>query len=228
MLQRIARRRTLRNAVRLADLKINYILLAKIRRVKIPNRKHGEKPDRSIFNGKVLRCLKPCNWGEGCHNSSSSNPTKGQQKKIEWNNRSGVSSFANALIAVQQLSYGSIKVRRSRSDLIDDIAIANTIAHCAGNKAYEGCYNFLWAWEGTKFGNIDQHEGMSSPLSQRLKDSSPFRSHTRGDNTALTIPSFSNSIASNDSNSVCEAKSEGSYEAFSFLRLCCSSDSTES
>lgn len=104
--------------------------------MQIANRKHGSKPNPAIFRGRILRCQKPSQWEE--------NP----RPKIEWRNPSAVSTFANALIAVQQLSYGSIKARRSRS--IDDIAIANKIAHCANHEAPEGCHSFLWAWEIAK------------------------------------------------------------------------------
>ena len=78
----------------------------------------------------------------------------GKRKEIKWNDPSTVSTYANALIAVQQLSYGSIKVRRSPSESIDDIAIANDIA-CSANNDSSGCYNFLWAWEDIKMNNGD-------------------------------------------------------------------------
>ena len=79
-------------------------------------------------------------------------------QKISWNNPSTV-SFGNALIAVQQLSYGSIKVRHT-SESIDDIAIANDIAKSANNEKSE-CYNFLWTWEDTKLNN--DGERLESP-----------------------------------------------------------------
>lgn len=55
-----------------------------------------------------------------------------------------VSIFASALQAVQQLSYGSTKVRHT--DPIDDIQIANNIANSANGERTES-YNFLWTWE---------------------------------------------------------------------------------
>ena len=130
------------NVVRATDLKINYILLAKIKRVQITNRKHGPKPDPAIFRGRVLRCQKPRNWDDNqqLHN---------HQKKIDWGNPSTISTFENALVAVQQLSYGSFNAPRSTSRSIDDIAIANKIAHCARHES-AGCNNFLWAWEIAK------------------------------------------------------------------------------
>lgn len=70
-----------------------------------------------------------------------------------------MSTFANALIAVQQLSYGSLKARHSNA--IDDIAIANKIAHCANHETPEGCHSFLWAWEISK---IDGDESTTSDM----------------------------------------------------------------
>jgi len=146
--------------VRPADLKINYVLLAKIKRVRIADRTHGSKPDHAIFHRPILRCQKPCNW------SLSSGRKK--KKKISWNNPSTVSTFANALVAVQQLSYGSIKVRHSSSESIDDIGIANNIAHSANNEN-PGCYNFLWTWEDTKLNNNDDDDYDD----EMLEESSP-------------------------------------------------------
>ena len=111
--------------------------------MRLANRKHGPKPDPAIFRGRVLRCQKPCNWEKNRHLNS-------HRKKIEWSNPSTVSTFENILIAVQQLSYGSMKVRHSISGSIDDVAIANKIAHCARHETLGGCHNFLWAWEIVK------------------------------------------------------------------------------
>ena len=70
--------------------------------------------------------------------------------------------FANALIAVQQLSYGSIKTKRSSSASIDDVAIANSIARCASHEGASGSHNFLWAWEDAK--RKENYSGESSTL----------------------------------------------------------------
>lgn len=138
----MSRRRKLHNVVRSPDLKINYILLAKIKRVQIVNRKHGSKPDPAIFRGRVLRCQKPRNWDRN-HRLHK------HHKKIDWRNPSTVSTFQNALMAVQQLSYGSLKARRPTSGTTDDIALANKIAYYARHESV-GCRNFLWAWEIVK------------------------------------------------------------------------------
>lgn len=59
-------------------------------------------------------------------------------------------SFPNALQAVQELSFASVRVRHL--DAIDDILIANNIVHSANGKKTES-YNCIWTWqdyEGTK------------------------------------------------------------------------------
>ncbi|OEU12141.1 hypothetical protein FRACYDRAFT_244402 [Fragilariopsis cylindrus CCMP1102] len=147
-------------------LKINYVLLAKIKRVRIPDRKHGSKPNPVIFHHPVLRYQKPLSTKSG--------------RMPLWNNYNpaAVSIFANALLAVQQLSYGSIKGRRSSqhrssSVPIDDIAIANKIVHCANNKM-EVCYNFMWAWEDFKI--KDTHEDEDEDDDMRESNKSKFTS----------------------------------------------------
>ena len=147
-------------------LKINYILLAKIKRVRIPDRKHGSKPNPAIFHHPVLRYQKPLSTKSG--------------RMPLWNNYNpaAVSIFANVLLAVQQLSYGSIKGRRSSqhrssSVPIDDIAIANKIVHCANNKM-EVCHNFMWAWEDFKI--KDTHEDEDEDDDMRESNKSKFTS----------------------------------------------------
>jgi hypothetical protein len=118
--------------------------------VRIVNRKHGSKPDPAIFNRPVLRYQKPRNYDENNRLLSMESNKKKHQKNITWSNLSTVSTFANALVAIQHLSYGSIKVRRSFSESIDDVAIANAIACSARHETSGGCYNFLWAWRDAK------------------------------------------------------------------------------
>lgn len=80
-----------------------------------------------------------------------------------------MSAFANALVAIQQLSYGSIKVRRSFSESIDDVAIANAIACSARQETLGGCYNFLWAWKDDKL-KKDCSYGKPKSLSPKTND----------------------------------------------------------
>lgn len=90
----------------------------------------GDKPCGDIFHRPILRSRKPRN---------------GVESKAPWNNNlAAISIFPSALHAVQQLSYGSTKVRHA--DTIDDIKIANQIAASANGERTES-YNFLWTWE---------------------------------------------------------------------------------
>ena len=221
----------MQSAVRSIDLKINYILLAKIKRVHIKNWIHGSKPDEATLNRPILRCQKPCNWDGATGFPPGSNDTR---KNMLWSNPSVVSTFPNALIAVQQLSYGSLKVRHSSSGTIDDIAIANTIARCANNETTRDSFNFLWAWE-------DSHPTKSSGESI-IKLSSPKMGglhaatcYSVGEDYGFSRWPYSGSVISSDSKgctntlirthpsmtSIAEAQ-------FSLLRLCCSTDCTDS
>jgi len=209
------------NAASPVDLKIDYILLAKIKRVRIVDWKHGAKPDSSILCRPVLRCQNPRNWRQ--YSSSEG----GKRKEIKWNDPSTVSKYANALIAVQQLSYGSIKVHRSSSESIDDIAIANDIAYSAKNES-SGCYNFLWAWEDVKMNHSDDKNddnGMIKP-STYAKRQLHHPSIREGVDVSLPHHSRSsmsgNSIASVDS---AHTRSMFSDEEISLL-LCCSENSS--
>ena len=58
-----------------------------------------------------------------------------------------------ALLAVQELSFGSTKVRHA--DAIDDILIANNIANSANGEKVES-YNYWWVWQD-KAGQIQKN-----------------------------------------------------------------------
>jgi hypothetical protein len=95
----------------------------------VGKRTAGAKPCDDIFDRPILRSRKP---------------RKGN--RAPWDNRAAISVFPSALQAVQQLSYGSVKVRHI--DPIDDILIANNIAKSANGETTES-YNFWWSWEDT-------------------------------------------------------------------------------
>ena len=93
-------------------------------------RSAGAKPSSDIFDRPILR---------------SRAPRKGSTR-APWDNRSTISVFSSALQAVQQLSYGSTKVRHI--DAIDDILIANNIVNSANGEKTES-YNYWWSWQDT-------------------------------------------------------------------------------
>ncbi len=135
-------------------------MLRKLNAMSVGERKHGAKPCDEIFHRPILR---------------SPMPRNGLESKAPWNNLATVSIFASALQAVQQLSYGSIKVRHA--DPIDDIQIANTIADSANGVRTES-YNFLWSWED-KASEIQRNlerqsssEGSNSNIFSRFSRSS--------------------------------------------------------
>ena len=216
------------NVDRSADLKIDYILLAKIQRVKPADRNRGSKPDPAIFHRPVLRCQIPCHRYQG---SGGNNRKRG--KKTGWNHPSTVSVFANALVAVQQLSYGSTKVKRPVSHPIDDIAIANAIVRsCDGDnggntqQATVGCCcNFLWAWgeEGEEEEDGGAIDGSTSPPP---KTRGRQRPDDRG--AAMILPSCCPASVGSSGSALPTSGSSGSNDddGFSLLRLCWSSDST--
>lgn len=207
------------NVVPPNDVKINYILLAKIKRVHIENDKDGAKPDPSIFHRPVLRCRKPRNWDRS-------------GRDIQWNNPSTISTFASALIAVQQISYGRVKAFES----IDDIDIANTIVRNANNEKY-GCHGFLWAWEDTKMSESEEYKHAEnyrenfrvSSFSSSYKRQRPFRLPSMGEGEGLSLPRRNRSLSigltrtcstSMDS-SIHSYSTDEDEDDMSLIRLCC-------
>lgn len=91
----------------------------------------GARPRDDIFRRKVLRC---------------DPPRKGQTFVAPWANHESVDTFASALIAAQDFSYNSLKVRHV--DAIDDVQIANNIAKSANGEKTES-YNYMWSWQDT-------------------------------------------------------------------------------
>lgn len=105
--------------------------MTKAEKVVVGRRSHGAKPNENIFDRPILRSRKPGKGNTG-------------NTRAPWDNRSSISVFPSALQAVQQLSYGSTKVRHV--DKIDDIMIANNIANSANGETTES-YHFWWSWQ---------------------------------------------------------------------------------
>lgn len=104
----------------------------------------GAKPKKGIFDRPIM---------------GSKKPKRGTNAVAPWDNMASVSMFSNALQAVQQLSYGSVKVRHM--GVIDDIMIANNIFCSASGERTES-YNSLWVWQD-KAQEISRHLGRRSP-----------------------------------------------------------------
>jgi hypothetical protein len=113
------------------DLTFDDQLLSESERVFAEKHSTGAKPRDDIFDRPILR---------------SRGPNMNDSNRSEMSDRPNnvVSVFPTALHAVQQLSYGSNKVRHVND--IDDILIANNIANSA-NGAKTESYNYWWSWE---------------------------------------------------------------------------------
>lgn len=89
----------------------------------------GAEPMDVIFNRPILRRRAPK-----------------KNQELTWEDQNAVTVYPNALLAVQDLSFGSTKVRHI--DAIDDILIANNIANSANGEKTES-YNYMWNWQDT-------------------------------------------------------------------------------
>jgi hypothetical protein len=94
----------------------------------VEKRTHGARPRDDIFDRPILRSRAPKKGNDGA----------------PWDNRSSVSVYPCALLAVQHLSFGSTKVRHM--DAVDDVLIANNIANSANGEKTES-YNYWWSWQ---------------------------------------------------------------------------------
>jgi hypothetical protein len=114
---------------------------------------HGAKPISDIFHRPIIQTKIHLN-------------NKGEASTFE---STSVAVFCSALQAVQQLSFGSTKVRHVGA--IDEIRMANQIASCANGQQGES-YNFSWTWS-------DFEGGVSSSLnldnSSRKETIAPLR-----------------------------------------------------
>ena len=129
-----------------SDMAFDDDLLSKTERIVVAKTCHGAKPRDDIFDHTILR---------------SRAPSKGN-KSAPWDNRASVSSFSSAMHAVQQLSYGSTKVRHI--DAIDDILIANNIASSANGEKIES-YNYWWSWQDKALKiqkNLEHHSSVQT------------------------------------------------------------------
>jgi len=116
------------SCLNVSDLTFEDDTMSKIISIQLGKRVHGAKPNDNIFDRPILRRRKP----------------KTGNMLGPWDNVSSVSVFSSALNAVQQLSFGSRRVRHAGS--IDDILIANNIANSANGERTES-YNYMWSWK---------------------------------------------------------------------------------
>eukprot|EP00980_Cylindrotheca_fusiformis_P010330 scaffold2299_cov131-Cylindrotheca_fusiformis.AAC.17 len=111
-----------------SDLVFDDDTMRKLSMIELGKRVHGARPRSDVFDRPILRTRKP----------------KDGNTDSPWDNQASVSVFPNALQAVQQLSFGSLRVRHVGD--IDDILIANNVAKSANGERTEA-YSFMWSWE---------------------------------------------------------------------------------
>jgi hypothetical protein len=112
------------------DLWYDEAIINKMEKIVVKN-VVGARPYADIFDRPILRCRAP---------------RKGASHLAPWDNHASISFFSSALEAAQELSFGSKRVRHTHG--IDDVQIANNIAHSAAGEKTES-YNYLWSWEDT-------------------------------------------------------------------------------
>jgi hypothetical protein len=121
--------------------------------------KSGARPRREIFDRPILR---------------SNALRKGSSHKAPWDNHASVDAFPSALIAAQEFSFASTKVRHV--DSIDDFQIANIIATSANGEKTES-YNYMWSWQDTAGviqRNLDRQGSSESFLTFKNTGLQPF------------------------------------------------------
>ena len=109
------------------DYDLDVDLLGAARNIRVERRVCGAEPLPVIFNRPILRRRAPK-----------------KNQNLSWSDRTAVTVIPNVLLATQDLSFGSTKVRHM--DAIDDILIANNIANSTNGEKTES-YNFLWMWQ---------------------------------------------------------------------------------
>eukprot|EP00549_Striatella_unipunctata_P011912 CAMPEP_0118677806 /NCGR_PEP_ID=MMETSP0800-20121206/2841_1 /TAXON_ID=210618 ORGANISM="Striatella unipunctata, Strain CCMP2910" /NCGR_SAMPLE_ID=MMETSP0800 /ASSEMBLY_ACC=CAM_ASM_000638 /LENGTH=425 /DNA_ID=CAMNT_0006573539 /DNA_START=320 /DNA_END=1597 /DNA_ORIENTATION=+ len=127
----------MKNNIPETDFDLDADVLQRTKDVAVDRTRQGAKPRSDIFSRPILR---------------SRAPKKGNQG-APWGNKAAVRVFPSALLAVDQLSYGSTKVLHMNA--IDDIQVANNIANSANGEKTES-YNYWWSWED-KANEISKH-----------------------------------------------------------------------
>ena len=115
------------------DYDLDSELYSSANNILMEHRMRGAKPMPEIFHRPILRRRAP-----------KSPKNQNYDNSVGWTDRNVVTVYPNALLAVQELSFGSTKVRHM--DAIDDILIANNIANSANGEKTES-YNYLWMWQ---------------------------------------------------------------------------------
>eukprot|EP00978_Attheya_sp_CCMP212_P007561 scaffold17461_cov53-Attheya_sp.AAC.10 len=134
-----------------SDFSFSGDLLRGVSHVVMEQRQSGVRPLDEIFDRPIVRSRPP--------------------KRGSLQHETTVRSFPSALHAVQELSFGSSKVRHMNA--IDDIVIANNIASSAKGLKTES-YNYYWSWKDASRG-----KDFERPSSSQVKVSQQMRACVR-------------------------------------------------
>jgi len=152
------------------DYDFDEELLQATQNIMVEKRICGAEPMDVIFGRPILRRRAPK-----------------KNQELTWEDQSAVTVYPNALLAVQDLSFGSTKVRHI--DAIDDILIANNIANSANGEKTES-YNYMWNWQDTaeQMARLQQSkQGQSSLKGFLTKMKSNTISKTKSDDGPFSI-----------------------------------------
>ena len=112
----------------LTDYELDDEIQGRLDLITTIDKKAGARPSKDIFDRPILCGRSP----------------RGESDGTPWNDSSSIVTYGNVLLAAQELSYGSTKVRHLGA--IDDISIANNIANSANGKKTES-YSYCWSWQ---------------------------------------------------------------------------------
>jgi hypothetical protein len=142
------------------DFSFDEVLLKKADSILVEKRSHGSRPRDDIFDRPILRSRVPKKGEAGrapWENRSIRVFPSGKfaffpvmRVLIECSMKPHYSLLLfsthahTALLAVQELSFGSSRVRHM--DAIDDIMVANNISNSANGDKTES-YNYAWSWQ---------------------------------------------------------------------------------
>jgi hypothetical protein len=153
------------SGIRASDFSFGTILHAKCQNVSITYLRAGARPDENIFDRPVLRRRIIRHFNK-------------TRRLINWNDTEAVDFFPNALQAAEHFSFNSTEIRHL--DAIDDILIANNIAHSANGEKTES-YNYMWSWEDTASEiqrHLELHQSSDSFLQFNFSARGPGGKHS--------------------------------------------------
>jgi hypothetical protein len=119
------------------DLAFHLMILTRLEEVQVGKLKYGATPSSDILYRQIA-----------CSPLPQKKAYNGAEVSFFAQDGS-VTVFANAILAAQHISFGSVIAQQANS--IDEIRIANTLAESANRRS--SAYGYLWYWEEYKFNN---------------------------------------------------------------------------